>query len=312
MTQAYQVQKPTPQPDADCPDPTAPHTKYRVDAAAAQEASTLYTADAASVDPRYQLLHGAQGKYAEAKAAQKDAYEELAQQLDRIKDSLYCSVKEADRNRLAKCWQDLLGETKSVEQNLDCSEVDGLTCDQLPQEIDRLRALASQAGACATRADNAFDRLAGLPGTLGPRIKDLGTQATALEQEVCGPRNDPRRSFVKYLRLRHEFDLLKDDWVDPARYGCKLKRYFKVLLHRHVITICLKVAVARYDKSQAFEDEAKAAKKDNLIDLVLECATPKPGSGGPAAAPAEPSEPEDEESASEGYASTQPAKPESI
>ena len=283
MVQSGEVQQSVPpQSDKNCPDPTGPYTSYQVDAAAGQEESTLYVADAPEIEQRYKALDGAQAKYDVTQKAQKAAYGDLVTRLGRIKETLHCDLKgTTDVADLQRCWENLVKQTSTSEQSLDCDPVDKLFDADLPSEIDRLRALVGLAVACAGRADKAFDRLAKVPETLGQRITDLGTATGTLEQAIAATGSDPRRSFVEYLRLNKDLGEIADDWCTPLAYGCKLKRVFQTLLRRHVTTIRIKIAVTRYDKRAALEDEAKEAKKKNLTDLVLECASPKNPTSGP-------------------------------
>jgi len=255
-----------------------------VTVAVAQETSRVYVADAAIVDPKYKLLDGAQARYADAKAAQKAAFEGLQQRLKRIADTLNCVVDDDVREHLSDCWEEVLSDTISDQAVVDCEQIDQLDCDALPDDLGTLQTLIATARACATRANTAFDDLAGLPARLAPTIAGLVGKANALEQEVCGPRTDPERSFVEYLQLKHLFEALDQDWISPTAYGCRLKNAFVTLLHRHVVLICLTADVFRRNKWQELADKAKQAKTDNLIDLVLECARPKPTQPSPGGA----------------------------
>jgi len=125
------------------------------------------------------------------------------------------------------------------------------------------------------QADTTFDDLAGLPASLAATISGLSGRATALEQEVCGSRTDLERSYVEYLQLKRDVSGLDRNWVSPTAYGCNLKADFVTLLHRHMVSICLQVAIFRWEKRKTLEDAAKQARAKNLIDLVLECAHPK-------------------------------------
>jgi len=148
--------------------------------------------------------------------------------------------------------------------------VDTWKCAELPAEIATLRDWATRAGACVVQADSEFNRLADLPKTLGPRVTDLGGKAKKLEVEVCA-RANPQRSYVEYLQLSAEFEKLDQDWIDPIVYMCALRAQFVRLVKRHTISICLQVAVHRWDKRKELEEAAKGAKAKNLVDLVLEC-----------------------------------------
>jgi hypothetical protein len=274
-TQKEGTPKPTPPTTDDCPDPIGPHTAHQVDAAAAKEQATLYTTDAAVVDKAFAALDGAQGKYASAKAERKTAFGELKATLVRIDESLACILDLQDRDRLTTCWTEVLDDAGPVLPY--CDEVDGVDCGCLPTDIAKLRALRATAVSCVTHVDKAFDDLAGLPKALGTGITELSTRATALEKQVNG-RTEPERSFVEFLQLKRDFSKLEADWIDPADYWCKLKALFVLLVHRHTVSICLQIALLRWDKKKELDDLAQDNKAKNLVDLVLECSRQVPQS----------------------------------
>lgn len=268
------------QPPVDCPDPTGPYVGHQVDVAAAKLASTLYTADAVVVDKFFAALDGAQATYAKAKEGSKAAFVELTARVGRIKDTLEHVLDQQTRDKLTACWNEVLTETGTTPAP-DCATIDALNCDKLPGEIAQLRAHVVTAAACVAQVDAEFTELADLPKTLGARVTELAGKATALEAEVCGTRTDPERRFVEYLQLQKSFDDLNDDWIDPVDYGCRLRRTFVTLVRRHTVSICLQVAVHRWDKKKELEEQARAAKAKNVVDLVLECSRrPADTSGG--------------------------------
>jgi hypothetical protein len=280
-------QPPPDQQPNDCPDPNGPFTEYRVAAAVAAERSRLYIADAPLVQQRYDKLAGAQTRFADAKTAQRSAFDELRQRIERIAAALDRDLTAGDRQRLKNCWDQLNKETTPPTTRTDCTKIDGMKCDNLPKDAAELHSLSALAGTCVERADQEFDELANLPEALGPLVTDLLTKATKLEQDICATRSDLERSYVEYLGLQQRFAALEQVWITPTAYGCRLKVLFATLLHRHEVTICLKVEVFRQDRLTALEEEARKAKQDNLIDLVLECAQPKSGSGQPGGQPSQ-------------------------
>lgn len=267
-TQQGQGQQTTAQDD--CPDPSPHHVDYQVDAAAAKKESDLYTADAAAVAKAFAALDGAQAAYAQAKEERKAAFLDLKTRLGGIQKNLACVLDDATRERLKECWEEILNEAATTPPP-QCAGVDTWDCGKLPAEIATLRDWMATASACVAQVDAEFDRLAGLPKTLGGRVTDLGGKAAKLEAEVCGPRTDPERSYVEYLQLAEDFRLLDQDWIDPVAYVCALRKLFVTLVKRHTLSICLQVAVLRWDKRKELEEAAKGAKVKNLVDLVLEC-----------------------------------------
>jgi hypothetical protein len=274
-----QQQPPAPQPHDDCPDPNPDFTRYRVAAAVAAERARLYVADIPDVQQRYDRLAGAQTRFADAKTAQRTAFEELKQRVERVASALNRDLTDADRQHLKTCWDQLNQETAPPTTVTNCADVDGLDCDHLPDDDARLRSLATLADTCVQRSNTEFDDLANLPEALAPLITDLLTKATQLEQDICATRSDLPRSYIEYLGLQHSFDRLDGAWTTPTTYGCRLKLSFQILRHRHVVAICLKVERFRRDREIELKEEARKAKQANLIDLVLECARPKPSGG---------------------------------
>jgi len=274
-SQAAAEQRPAQQPKDNCPDPSGPYVDYQVDAAGAKKEDELFQADAVIVDQKDKALDGAQGKYSDAKTAQTASYKELKDRLNRITETLNCVIEEETRKRLTDCWNQVLADTEAATTPVPCDAIDQLDCGKLPGDIAQLRNLAAIAASCVSQADTTFDDLAGLPASLAATISGLSGRATALEQEVCGPRADLERSYVEYLQLKRDVSGLDRNWVSPTAYGCNLKADFVTLLHRHMVSICLQVAIFRWEKRKTLEDAAKQARAKNLIDLVLECAHPK-------------------------------------
>jgi hypothetical protein len=274
---AQQNENTTPAQSKDGSDPTVPYTEYRLEAAAVTKGSGLYAVDTAKVSVYYSQLGEVQNNYAQAKKAQKSAYEELSAQLGRIRNALHCLVSPEDREALTECWKKLVDETSAAVPDLDCSPIDSQQCDDLPNDAETLKSVISDAKDCTTRADTFFENLVLVPERLGPRVNDLKSVAAALEQATGAPDTDPKRQFVEYLQLRADFKKLEDDWIEPISYASKAKHYFTVLLHRHRLTICLETALARETQRSIFEQESAAQKKTNLVDLVLECVGPDQG-----------------------------------
>lgn len=273
--------------------PPDPYTKYQVDVAVAKKKSDLYAADFVQVDLRHQKLADAQTKYAEARTAQKKAFTDLEKLLDRIRENLCCAIKDKkERDKLTECWKKLLKETAPESDHRDCKPVDDAKCDSLPTGKAALTDLLAAATACAARADSTFDRLAGLPQSMAATIAALGVRATALEQKIVAVDADTRRAFVEYLQLNLDFQTFKVDWMEPNQYWSKLQRFFGILLHRHVIVICVTVALEEISQYETLAERAKESKRASLIDAVLDCADPPsdPGGGGGG----EPSYPEPE------------------
>ena len=273
MDPSQTKQQPTKPPD-DCPDPNPPYADFRVTTAVAQERARLYTADAAPIKTRFELLGGAQKRFADAKTAQSAKFQDLKQRMEHIAATLKNDLDEAERRRLDDCWSRLEGETAPPATTTDCADVDGVDCDKLPTDDARLRELETLATACTTRADAEFDALAGLPDGFEALIADLLAKATTLEQDVCATRTDLRRSYVEYLGLHQRFEALQKDWTTPPAYGCLLKVAFATLLRRHTVLICLLVESYRRAQLVLIAEEARQAKEGNLVDLVLECARP--------------------------------------
>jgi hypothetical protein len=288
-------QHPAPTPsEEDCPKPWGPYTDYRVRAAAAQLRATLFTADVAVVEPRYKKLDGAQGRYETAWTAQKEKWKDLKRRLERIKEQLECHFekdKKKELEDLIKCWNDLRKETEDDTKPPDCADIDGdkvdLDCCKRPTEIAELRRLAELAGLCVTEVDTEFDELAELPEKLADTITGLVDRVTKLEEYLAGPNSDPRRGYLQYLDIWRDFCRLKAKLTTAAEYACQLKKLFVLLVARHTKAICVKVAIHEWEERKKFADEAKKEKAKNLIDLVLECAQPKPK---PATEPAQPGE----------------------
>jgi hypothetical protein len=282
-----------PKPADDCPNPWGPYTDYRVKAAVAQQRATLYTADVAVVEPRYKKLDGAQGRYDTAWTAQKDKWKDLKRRLERIKEQLECHF-EKDRKKeledLIKCWNDLKKETEDETAPPNCADIDDekkfpldCECADLPTGIAELRRLAELAGACVTQVDTQFDELADLPDGLADAITGLVERVTQLEEYLAGNDSDPRRGYIRYLAIWRDFCRLKAKLTSAAEYACGLKKLFVLLVARHTKTICVKVAVHEWEARKKYEDEAKKERAKNLIDLVLECAQPKPKPAGESA-----------------------------
>jgi hypothetical protein len=297
--ETVQQQHPAPTETADeCPPPWGPFTDYRVKAAVAQQRSTLYTADLATIEPRYNKLDGAQGRYETAWTAQKDKWKDLKRRLERIKEQLECQF-EKDRKKeledLIRCWNDLKKETEDDTAPPNCADIDDETklpldcecADLLSKGIAELRRLADLAAACVTQVDTEFDELADLPDKLADQITGLVDRVTKLEEYLAGPNPDPRRGYLQYLDTWRDFCRLKAKLTTAAEYACRLKKLFVLLVSRHTKAICVKVAVHEWEKRKAFEDEAKKQRAKNLIDLVLECAQPKPKPAAESAPPGE-------------------------
>lgn len=253
-----------------CPEPGPPYIDYQVDAAAAKKESDLYTADAAAVAKNFAAFDGAQDAYAKAKDASRDAFIELKATLARIKENLDRVVPEAKRTQLKTCWDKLSKETEPP-QPADCATVDGWKCAELPKEIATLRQWATSASACAAKIDTEFDRLANLPKTLGGRVTALAGRAKKLEGDVCTSHADAEKHYVEYLQLAHESTELDQDWVEPTAFVCLLRNAFATLLKRHTLSICIQVAILRWERHQELEVAAKGERAKNLVDLVLEC-----------------------------------------
>jgi hypothetical protein len=269
-----------------------------VKAAVAQQRATLYTADLATIEPWYKKLDGAQGRYETAWTAQKEKWKDLKRRLERIKEQLECHF-EKDRKKeledLIECWNKLKKETEDDTAQPKCAEIDDetklpLDCecvDLLSKGIAELRRLAELAAACVTQVDTEFDELANLPDKLADQITALVDRVTQLEEYLAGPNSDPRRGYLQFLDIWRDFCRLKAKLTTAAEYACALKKLFLRLISRHTKAICIKVAVHEWEKRKEFDDEAKKEKAKNLIDLVLECAQPKPK---PAAGSAPPGE----------------------
>jgi hypothetical protein len=263
-----------------CPDPSGPFTRYLIDVAVAKKKSDLYAEDLTLVQPRYDKLKNAQTLYAEAKKAQANAFHELKQRVERIRENLHCALDEAKRKELYECWKELLDDTRPPYETVDCRPIDRQNPHDLPKDMQALTDLLDTALKCRNRADKKFDKLIKLPEDLATTITDLAARATQLEQAVCtAPKEDLRRHYVEYLELRKDFEALEHNWIDATEYGCKLKRYFRALLRRHRLIIAINVAIERINQYIAKEEAEKAEKKSHLIDFVLACATS--GSGKP-------------------------------
>jgi len=261
-----------------CPDPTKPFKDYLIDSAVAKKTSDLYADDVKVVQPRYDKLKGAQTRYADAKKAQQNAFQELKQRLHRIKENLHCSLKDSERDELINCWRELLDETRPPYDSVNCRPIDSQDPCDLPEGRPALTDLLAAAVKCASRADQRFDWLIKLPDDLPTTISGLADRATALEQAVVtATKEQLRRDYVEYLELHKDFEALEAEWTDPTQYGCKLKRIFWALLKRHILVIAISAAIERLDQYDAREEAEKEEKKNNLIDFVLECAAPEPG-----------------------------------
>ncbi|MGY1636820.1 hypothetical protein ACI78V_09220 [Geodermatophilus sp. SYSU D00742] len=257
-----------------------------MEAAVAQRSSELFAADETEVDQKFNAMDGIQNRYRDAKAAQQAAFDARRTQLKRIEDTLVCAIPEAERTRLSGCWDKVRGDAGSGT-SADCAGVDALDGTALPTEIDALRTLSDTARTCVRAADQAFDRLVNVPATLGERLGDLGTRATALEQDVNGPRADPTRSFVEFLQMRGELGRIEADWLPPADYVCGVKAAFVVLLRRHAASIRVQSAVYRWDKQRELDEVAKGTKAKTLVDAALECFRSAPQEDGYGAAAAQ-------------------------
>jgi hypothetical protein len=277
--QTPQQQPPAgPKPPDDCPDPHPPYAAYRVTTAVVKERARLYTADAEQVKTRFEKLAGAQKRFADAKTAQSEKFQELKQRMERIATTLKRDVSEADRTRLESCWAKLNDETAPPATTTNCTEVDGVDCDKLPDDAAKLASLETLATTCAALADSEFDTQAGLPDGLEARIAGLLTEATALEQEICASRTDLPRSYVEFLKLQKRFDALAAAWTTPATYQCRLRVAFRTLLRRHTTLICLRVENYRRAQWLLIAEEERQTKETNLVDLVLECVRTSPPS----------------------------------
>lgn len=264
-----------------CPDPTKPFTNYVINAEVARKQADLYADDVKVVQPRYDNLKGAQAKYSDAIKAQKTAFDQLKERLKRIKENLHCVLTDRERDELITCWRELLTQTRPPYDSVDCRPIDGQDLGRLPEDRPALTELLDTAVKCMNRADQRFDRLIKLPADLPTVISELAERATTLEQAVCTAAKElMRRHYVEYLELHRDFEALEADWIDPTEYGCRLKRYFRALLRRHVLVIAVHVAIERLDQYDKREEAEKEEKKANLIDFVLACAAPDPKSPG--------------------------------
>ena len=277
---------PEPSGDDKCPDPSGPYTLYRVAAEVAKKKESLFTADATAVAAKYDRLAGAQKQYADAWADQKKNWADLWCQIERIRDNLHHALDEATRKHLEDCWKSLNAETTKATQPPDCKDIVGLDCKKLLDDVmnlapDKLadalvnwHRQAEHAKECADQDDKDFDDLADFPGKLPDKISSLKTQAGNIDDALAKPGNDLQRSYVEYLKLHYDFCEVWRKIITAAAYTCKLKYVFVRLLKTHQAWICLQVAIDGAEKRESIEDEAKQAKSDNVIDLVLECALP--------------------------------------
>jgi hypothetical protein len=290
-TEQAAYQRPPEHHDNDkCPDPFEPYTRYRVAAEIAKKQESLYTVDATAVATKYGRLAGAQQRYADAWAAQKKDWADLACQLDRIRETLHRALTEAMRKHLEDCWKKLHDETTKATQRVDCKEILDLNCEQLLQNVTKLkpdelanalerwRRQATLAATCVTQEDQDFDDLANFPEQLPELISGLKDRASQIDEDLAKPGNDQQRSYVKYLALHHDFCDLWRKLITAAAYTCELKYVFVRLLRIHQSSICLQVAIHGGEQRTSIEDEAKQARTTNIVDLVLECALPaQPG-----------------------------------
>jgi hypothetical protein len=279
--------KPPEQPGDDkCPDPSGPYTQYRVAAEIAKKKESLFTADATAVNDKYKRLAGAQQKYADAWAGQKKNWADLYCELKRIRDTLNNALDEATRKHLEDCWTSLSTETSEATQPVNCDDIAGIDCkkllddamnlapDKLADALVNWHRQADHAKDCADQDDQKFDDLAGFPDKLSDLISSLKTRAGKIDNDLGKPGNDPQRSYVEYLALHRDFCDLWRKIVTAAAYTCQLKYVFVQLLKSHQASICLQVAIHGGEQRMSFEDEAKQARADSVIDLVLECAQP--------------------------------------
>jgi hypothetical protein len=269
-----------------CPDPFEPYTRYRVAAEIAKKQESLFTADATAVATKYGRLAGAQQRYADAWAAQKKNWADLACQLDRIRETLHRALDDAMRKHLEDCWRKLRNETTEATQRADCKDIFELDCerllenviklepDELANALERWRRQAALAATCVAQEDQDFDDLANFPEQLPQLISELTDRASQIDDDLANPGNDPQRSYVKYLALHHDFCELWRKLITAAAYTCKLKYVFVRLLRIHESSICLQVAIHGAEQRTSIEDEAKQARATNIVDLVLECALP--------------------------------------
>jgi hypothetical protein len=290
--QAKSAKGPEHADDDKCPDPFGPYTRYRINAEIAKKREALFTADATAMATRYDRLAGAQQKYADAWAGQKKAWADLACQVERIRDNLQCALDQATRTTLECCWYSLSQQTAQATQPADCKDVAKVDCQKLLDDVTKLepdklaealaswRRQAAHAQTCVSQADKAFDDLADFPEQLPNLIADLKAKADKIDEALAKPGNDAQRSYVEYLALHHAFCELWRKLITAAAYTCQLKLYFVNLLGTHQAWICLQVAIHGAEQREGFEDDAKKAKAENLIDLVIECARPaKPDDG---------------------------------
>ena len=272
----------------DCPDPFGPYADYRVAVSVAEEKASLYTADAALLDPEYKKLDGAQGRYETDWAAQKNAWEDLKCRLKRIAETLDHTLDGKTRQQLSDCWNKISRETDAATAPTNCTEIDNLSCDKIENllkagpsadDVTKLRQQAILADTCVAQSDVAFDELAGFPEAMAAQVTALTTRVTKLDQDLAAPTSDPRRSYVQYLDIHRAFCQFEGQLTTAAKYACKLKAAFVALLKTHRTAICLKAAIHAIDKRAEIEAEAKTAKAGTLVDLVLECASDEPAGG---------------------------------
>jgi hypothetical protein len=273
---------PTKPPEADtCPDPIKPYTDYSVDVSVAAKRSELYTADKEKVDEKYGKVGDAQKRFADAWKEQKKPWESLKCQLERIEKALKLDPDE--KKHLQECWTKEVAKTEKATEPINCDEINDdekTNCEKLPTEIGELRRLEDLAANCVTRYDTEFDELAGFPEKLGDQITALTERATTLEDAMTAS-SDQRRSYVEYLALHRDFCKLKNQLPPTAAdYACKLKVAFDIMLKTHKKSICLQVAVHKWDERQKLQEEAEKEKAGKLVDSVLECALKKPGHAG--------------------------------
>ena len=279
--------KPPPQTGDDkCPDPSGPYIRYQVAAEIATKKESLFTADATAVAAKHEKLAGAQQEYANAWADQKKKWADLACELKRIRDTLNNALDEAKRNHLEKCWAKLSAEATKATQPIDCTDMAGLDCKKLLDDVMKLepdkladalvnwRRQAEHAEQCAGQDDQKFDELADFPGKLAGEISGLSTRAGNIDDNLAKPGNDPQRSYVEYLALHDDFCKLWRKIISAAAYTCKLKYVFVHLLTTHQAWICLQVAIHGAEQRISLENAAKQAQAGTVIDRVLECALP--------------------------------------
>jgi hypothetical protein len=282
------------QQHGDSGDPV-PWTEFRVAAAKAEKSAALYAEHRSTLAPWFGKIDGAAGRYDEKWTASRKAWDDLACRLERIGKVLTQAIGEDARTALDACWDN---ENPTQPATVPaCTETDAVQCDECGAhrdltELATYQQQAETAKECATTRGAAFTALADLPDSLPAAVKALDGRAGKLDDAMGAPGHDPRRSYVLFRQLTADVDALAamlDRKADnpSAQYARRLDELFDQLLRTHRTWVCLALVAHELETRRAIDQELKAARATDIVDIVLACAAEQQATSSPSSPPRE-------------------------